>query len=38
MSSLVGPDEDVEAGKVPVPEEVQDAIRTDPLVRRRPDT
>jgi len=28
MSSLVGPDEDVEAGKVPVPEEVQDAIRT----------
>ncbi len=28
MSSLVGPDEDVERGKVPVPEEVQDAIRT----------
>jgi len=28
MSSLVGPDEDVENGKVPVPEEVQEAIRT----------
>ena len=28
MSSLVGPDEDVEDGKVPVPDEVQDAIRT----------
>ena len=28
MSSLVGPDEDVERGKVPVPEHVQDAIRT----------
>ena len=28
MSSLVGPDEDVERGKVPVPKEVQDAIRT----------
>ena len=28
MSSLVGPDEDVEAGKPPVPDEVQDAIRT----------
>ncbi len=28
MSSLVGPDEDVERGKVPVPQEVQDAIRT----------
>lgn len=28
MSSLVGPDEDVERGKVPVPREVQDAIRT----------
>ncbi len=28
MSSLVGPDEDREDGKIPVPEEVQDAIRT----------
>ena len=28
MSSLVGPDEDIERGKVPVPREVQDAIRT----------
>ncbi len=28
MSSLVGPDEDVERGKPPVPDEVQDAIRT----------
>ena len=28
MSSLVGPDEDVEQGKPPVPDEVQDAIRT----------
>lgn len=28
MSSLVGPDEDVERGKPPVPQEVQDAIRT----------
>ncbi len=28
MSSLVGPDEDVEDGKLPVPQEVQDAIRT----------
>ena len=28
MSSLVGPDEDVETGKVPVPEAVQEAIRT----------
>jgi len=28
MSSLVGPDEDVERGKPPVPEHVQDAIRT----------
>ncbi len=28
MSSLVGPDEDVERGKVPVPKEVQEAIRT----------
>ena len=28
MSSLVGPDEDVEDGKPPVPGEVQDAIRT----------
>ena len=28
MSSLVGPDEDVERGKVPVPREVQEAIRT----------
>ena len=28
MSSLVGPDEDVERGKSPVPQEVQDAIRT----------
>lgn len=28
MSSLVGPDEDVETGKVPVPDEVQEAIRT----------
>jgi GTP cyclohydrolase I len=28
MSSLVGPDEDVEDGKIPVPDEVQDAIRT----------
>ncbi len=27
MSSLVGPDEDVERGKVPVPDEVQDAVR-----------
>ena len=28
MSSLIGPDEDVERGKVPVPLEVQEAIRT----------
>ncbi len=28
MSSLVGPDEDVERGKMPVPKEVQEAIRT----------
>ena len=28
MSSLVGPDEDVEDGKPPVPDDVQDAIRT----------
>ena len=28
MSSLIGPDEDVERGKVPVPREVQEAIRT----------
>ena len=28
MSSLVGPDEDVERGKPPVPEDVQDAVRT----------
>jgi GTP cyclohydrolase I len=28
MSSLVGPDEDQPKGKLPVPEEVQDAIRT----------
>lgn len=28
MSSLVGPDEDVEDGKPPVPEDVQEAIRT----------
>ena len=28
MSSLVGPDEDDPRGKPPVPEEVQDAIRT----------
>ena len=28
MSSLIGPDEDVERGKVPVPHEVQEAIRT----------
>jgi GTP cyclohydrolase I len=28
MSSLVGPDEDVEDGKPPVPDEVQEAIRT----------
>lgn len=28
MSSLVGPDEDLEAGKIPVPEDVQEAIRT----------
>ena len=28
MSSLVGPDEDVENGKPPVPDEVQEAIRT----------
>jgi GTP cyclohydrolase I len=28
MSSLVGPDEDCEAGKPPVPEEIQEAIRT----------
>ncbi|WP_374405834.1 GTP cyclohydrolase I FolE [Pelagerythrobacter sp.] len=28
MSSLVGPDEDVADGKPPVPDEVQDAIRT----------
>jgi GTP cyclohydrolase I len=28
MSSLVGPDEDSESGKIPVPQEVQDAIRT----------
>lgn len=28
MSSLVGPDEDREDGKIPVPQEVQDAIRT----------
>ena len=28
MSSLVGPDEDVADGKLPVPEDVQEAIRT----------
>ncbi|WP_156841996.1 GTP cyclohydrolase I FolE [Novosphingobium aquimarinum] len=28
MSSLVGPDEDDNRGKIPVPDEVQDAIRT----------
>jgi GTP cyclohydrolase I len=28
MSSLVGPDEDREDGKIPVPEDVQEAIRT----------
>ena len=28
MSSLVGPDEDVEDGKPPVPREVQEAVRT----------
>ena len=28
MSSLVGPDEDREAGKLPVPEDVQAAVRT----------
>jgi len=28
MSSLVGPDEDVEEGKLPVPDDVQEAIRT----------
>jgi GTP cyclohydrolase I len=28
MSSLVGPDEDAADGKLPVPDEVQDAIRT----------
>ncbi len=28
MSSLVGPDEDESGGKLPVPDEVQDAIRT----------
>ena len=28
MSSLVGPDEDVPDGKLPVPKDVQDAIRT----------
>ena len=28
MSSLVGPDEDAESGKLPVPEEVQAAVRT----------
>ena len=28
MSSLVGPDEDDPRGKPPVPEEVQEAIRT----------
>ena len=28
MSSLVGPDEDVDSGKPPVPDDVQDAIRT----------
>ena len=28
MSSLVGPDEDREDGKIPVPDEVQDAMRT----------
>ena len=28
MSSLVGPDEDLERGKPPVPDDVQDAIRT----------
>ncbi|MEC8772442.1 MAG: GTP cyclohydrolase I FolE, partial [Pseudomonadota bacterium] len=28
MSSLVGPDEDDPRGKPPVPEHVQDAIRT----------
>ena len=28
MSSLVGADEDLERGKLPVPQEVQDAIRT----------
>ena len=35
MSSLVGPDEDNPLGKPPVPEEVQDAIRT--LIRRTGD-
>lgn len=28
MSSLIGPDEDVDRGKPPVPQDVQDAIRT----------
>jgi GTP cyclohydrolase IA len=28
MSSLVGPDEDSDAGKPPVPDDIQDAIRT----------
>ena len=28
MSTLLSPDEDVERGKVPVPHEVQEAIRT----------
>ncbi len=28
MSSLVGPDEDVSRGKLPVPEDVQEAVRT----------
>ena len=28
MSSLVGPDEDLDNGKLPVPDEVQEAIRT----------
>lgn len=28
MSSLVGPDEDVSAGKPPVPDDVQEAVRT----------
>ena len=28
MGSLVGPDEDREDGKIPVPDEIQEAIRT----------